>query len=407
MEIIKYIKGLADKTPTNIRSNLYMKGILSTYHLDGRMIVYMSKNQRFNRTPEYKNPMYKECNGMVIDVIKSKILVTPPESFRSSVDKDVVNANLHMELYDIYRVEDGTMINLYYWEPLKSWRISTNRSLDITDIKWGKSSYSEILTELFEMKNRNIDDFYKSLDTDRCYTLGFKHASMHPFQEGTGDSINRLWFIQSVKNGNVSYEFTNEFQIQSQTKFEFPEGVAKTTEYLFGGLNTSLENFTSCGNILYGYILRSRNNTETGSHSSILLESSLLQNIRKLYYHSIFNEVSKKLNYDRELYTVICAYLDINTHSTFIALFPQYCQQYNKLDTITSNLVKSVIIYTNKPNELNTTDYIHDCVKFIYESINARYKLVPYDRRNIQLISTFLLSNTFIHMYYSLASTSR
>ena len=406
METLKFIEELEDQSLANIRSSLYKKGILGSYDKsDGRMVLYSSKNKRFNTVSKGGNQVLSdECNGLIVDTKNLKILATPPEAFRSNVNAPVLDKNLCMDLYDLYRVDDGTLINLYYWKPLDSWRISTARSYDITDIKWGTLSYKEIVKNLLSVNNTDEGKFYEYLDKDTSYTFGFKHSSMHPFQEGCGNPINKLWFIQSVKNHKVSYEFENEFQIPSQTKFEFPEGVSKTSKYLFGTLNHSLDKFINNidDSVLYGYILRTKNKSKTGDHSSILLESSLLQKIRQLYYHSDFSNFANKMKYNREIYTITFAYLNINSHTTFIKLFPQYRPQYDKLDAITAELVKKVMEYANKPTV--STLPMDNTIRFIYESISKKCRIVPRDRRNIKLISTFLLGSQFTDLYYSLLS---
>jgi hypothetical protein len=405
METLKFIESLKDQSPDNIRTTFYKKGILSSYHPeDGRMVFYLSKNQRFNEEPKTTNlDLWRECNGLVIDTKNLNILTTPPESVRSNVDATTVNTNMSKDLYDIYLVDDGTLISMYYWKPLKSWRISTARSYDNTDSKWGSSTYSEIFRNLLAINNTTEQKFYDSLDKQSSYTFGFKHSSMHPFQEGSWSYINKLWFIQSAKNGVISNEFANDvLKIPNQTKYEFPEGVQQTTKYLFSKLNHSLDEFVNARTVLYGFILRTKNNKETGDHSNILLESSLLQKIRQLYYHSRFNEVAKEMKYDRDLYIVTYSYLNINSHSIFINLFPQYIPLYKKLDSITATLVNQVMTYANNPLSYNVKSPMYKTVRFIYESISNQCQIIPKDRRNVKLISSFLLSCNFTDLYYSL-----
>ena len=75
MEIQKFINDLADKTPGNIRSQIYKRGILSSYEpKDGRMVFYASKNQRFSEADSLK----LECNGLVYDNKNNRPLVIPP-----------------------------------------------------------------------------------------------------------------------------------------------------------------------------------------------------------------------------------------------------------------------------------------------------------------------------------------
>lgn len=406
METFKFIDGLKDRSPNNIRSILYQKGILSSYHPeDGRMVFYSSKNQRFSELSNSENlTLWSECNGLVFDTKNNNVLATPSESFRSAIDLTTINNNLSKNLYDLFLVEDGTVVNLYYWEPLKSWRMSTARSYDITDTKWGALTYREIIGELLAINNTTEDQFYDSLDKNTSYTFGFKHACMHPFRAGLSSSINKLWFIQSVSDNIVSYDFANTHQIPSQIKYEFPKDVPQTAQYLLNKLNCGLDNFLKSGDVLYGYILRTKNKSETGSHGNILLESSLLQKIRQLYYHSNLNNISKTMNYNRDLYTIVFSYLSINTHTMFIKLFPQYNPVYNKLDAITSKLVNQVITYANKGPNPTRIEPETGVVKFIFESINNQYRITPNDRRNVKLISSFLLSVNYIDIYYTLAS---
>ena len=428
METIKFIDALENKTPESIRSTMYKKYILTNHNQeDNRMVLYSSKNTRFSNTldKDENHNIWSECNGLILDTKNIKPLVIPPESFRTNIHVDVVDKYLANDLYKLYLVEDGTVINLYFWQPLNSWRISTTRCYDVTDVKWGNLTYNEILCDLLlRIYNTEYTDFHNMLDKDTSYTFGFKHESMHPFRENKSSNINKLWFIQScTNNGQVSDEFENKCNIPNQTKFEFPEGILKNTKYLFNKIHHSFNDFISNGNILYGYILRSKKPSETGTHSNILLESSLLQKIRTLYYHSSFNENSKERKYNRDLYTIIHSYLDVNNRSIFIILFPQYINQYDKLGIITTILIKNINNMINSPNimpeiiseyittnnktrsnfNLNT-DILKKSVIFIYNSMTSVYKLNSKDRRNSMVISTYILNNNFIDLYYSLFS---
>ena len=193
METLKFIETLENKTLSSIRSGLYKKGILSNYNADGRIVLYLSKTQRFNKNSRCDQLLFNECNGLIIDANNLKILALPPQSFRSNVDTEKITKYLNKDLYDVFLIEDGTTINLYYWSPSNSWRISTARSYDCNNTKWGDITYSEIISELLLINNITTDEFYNSLDKNTSYTFGFKHASMHPFREGAFDPINKLW----------------------------------------------------------------------------------------------------------------------------------------------------------------------------------------------------------------------
>ena len=399
MKTLEFIKSLDDRSSSNIRSLIYKKSIMSSYSDDGRMIFYNSKNTLFNN-PSELNDLWAETNGLVVDVLNLKILATPPLTFRSNIDVQLVNTYLSNNMYDILLIEDGTVFNLYYWEPLNSWRISTSRGYDMGDCKYSHITYKDIIKELIELNNIEEQEFYDSLNKNSSYTFGFKHSSMHAFWEGNEAPINYMWFIQSVdENGVVSYDF-DKFGIKTQKKYN----QVNSTKLLFNEIKNSLDNFINEKQVLYGFILRSRDPKVTGLHSNIMLESSLLQKIRQLYYHSNINEIAQKKNYNRELYIIVNSYLNHNLNEVFIELFPQYKNKYEELDRITDNLIKSinVLVNTTTNNTLISDDNLTKIAKTIYNSINSVCELTPRNRQNSRIIATYLLNTKFVDVYYSL-----
>ena len=337
MNTIKFIEDLNETDKSKIRSTIYKSGILSTYNEeDNRMIFYTSKNKKFLNFPnDIAKNIWLECNGLVLDMKSMKPLVIPQKTFIKSIDTNEVNLNLSKDLYDISLIEDGTTISLYYSDDLDSWRISTQKGYDMTDKMWGSQTYKSIIDDILIVYNIEKSDFFDSLDKYKCYTFGFKHPSMHPFREGKPDPIIKIWFIQStelISPYNVSTEFDNP-KITKQTVYNFP--TEKNTKVLFNQLRMSFTNFLSSGNINYGFILRSKDESQTGINSNIILKSSLMNRIRQLYYNVPIDKLDKD-KYDIEKYIVISSYLDTNTHIMFITLFPQYESLYKKLNDIKS-----------------------------------------------------------------------
>jgi hypothetical protein len=439
MQIQKFINNLTDKNPANIRSQIYKRGILSSYDPDdGRMVFYSSKNQRFSEADNLK----LECNGLVFDTQNNKPLVIPPILYRSNIDNNEVNHYLKNNLYDILKVEDGTVINLYWWDGRKDfeshslqfdqlsigWRISTARSYDITDKAWGSITYKKVIKSILGV---NEDKFYNSLDKSYCYTFGIKTGDSHPFWEGTNKPINKIWFIQSVckdfvpktvlslqttdlenqienlkikeEENIVNFDFPNDLGIPNQTVSEIN---TQNIKDLFYDLNNGLDNFIHKGIINYGYIFRSKNPSKTGGHSNILLESSLLQKIRQLYYHSNLNEIAQEMKYDRNVYILIHAYLDINKHGLFTKLFPQYLQSFTSLDEITINLVKNIIAYSNIKKLSIPTNKMSMYTKIIYESFTSQHSIKVNEKNFVKLITSYLLTHQWINIYYTLFTIS-
>ena len=232
LSLMDFIKNMESKLPQDIRQTAFKSRIQSSYcQEDGRMVFYTSKNARFDS--EDKTSLWSECNGYVVDTVNMKPLVVPILSFKSNVNKDTLDRYMGQGLYDIYKVEDGTVINLYWWEYAGKWCISTTRGYDVSDVKWGAKTYTQILGELVKFYGTTLPVFHDSLDKGHCYTFGFKHIDMHPFKEGKMEYINKLWFIQSVEleTSKVCEDFQGLFGIPNQTKYVVPEKISTHHTY--------------------------------------------------------------------------------------------------------------------------------------------------------------------------------
>jgi hypothetical protein len=397
MELQTFIATLSDKSCPSIRSQLFKRGIMCSYDMPtGRMVFYTSKNQRFSDA----DPLKLECNGLVFDSINMKPLVIPQLTYRANVDTNIVNVNLSNNLYDIVVIEDGTVINLYWWAPTNSWCISTARSFDLTDKNWGSLTYKEVVQKLL---GDNTQKFYESLDKSHSYTFGIKTEDMHPFREGKDVPINKMWFIQSanLETLEINFNFPNEINIPGQIITDIN---LNDITVLYNELNQGLDDFIygQTSHPLYGYMLRSRDPSKTGSHSNIVLESSLLQRIRQLYYHSSLSMYAQEMKYDRDTYIIIYSYLDTNRHILFRKLFPHFITIFDVLDTITSNIVKNIIIYTKTNKIQSTDDKISMYVRLIYETLNSQYQIKANDRNLAKTITTFVLNQQWGDMYYKL-----
>jgi hypothetical protein len=401
MHLQKFISELKNQEPTSVRSSIYKRGILASYDPDdGRMVFYTSKNQRFSDSDSLK----LECNGLIFDTQNMRPLVIPPLTYRSNIDTDVVNGHLSNNLYDVIYVNDGTVINLYWW--CNSWHISTARSYDITDKKWGVLTYKEVVSNIL---GDSEEKFYNALDTTKSYTFGVKHADLHPFKENQIDPINTIWFIQSVSTDTLKVEYNCdklvEFGIYTQT---YVQSRVSNVRHLFTDLNQAIDDFIYNRypeyKPLYGFILRSKDPSKTGSHSNILLESTLLQKIRQLYYHSSLNIAAQEMLYDRNTYILIYSYLDTNRHILFKKLFPQFIEQFLKLDVITATIVKNIIEYgKNKKDRTNgCDDKTQLYIKTIYEAFNNQFTFKQNVKQLPQLLTTYLLTDKWLDVYYNL-----
>lgn len=242
-----------------MRAHMFQNGIHISYDLnaDGtveRMQANVPRGKLFEHNTVKSTKLaaiYAECNGLILDCSNYTPLVIPIPNFYMNVPRAVPNIMLSKNEYDIYRVNDGTVINLYYWIPpmktiklvesvatptneavancvssiidnvekdmkkmpemsplvlpqsavdcMMGWRISSTKGIDVTDTIWKSKTYRQILCDVF--KRNGIDEmaFYDSLDPAYCYSFIFKHPEFQPFREGKSEEIYRLVYVQCVK----------------------------------------------------------------------------------------------------------------------------------------------------------------------------------------------------------------
>jgi hypothetical protein len=432
MDIIKFIKNSGETDLSKIRSLIYKKGILSSYNTDGRMIFHTAVNNRFNQSNDWLN---LTCNGLVVDVNNLKVLAIPQLNCISHIEMSTVNTYMYHDLYDIYKINEGTIINIYWWN--NAWVISTSKGYDLTDKTpmSGSKTYKEMLAEILK---RNYDEkeliidralyeksymikdpldtnetilkdlhfveptpedlFYNLLDNENSYTFGFKHPSMHPFRECKSDDIYNMWFVQSVnlKTCVVNNEFKNNLNIGRQTRLTHK---VKNIKELYTKLNRAYDDFDFdyINKINYGYIFKSRNFTHTREYSVILLESSLMKNLRMFCYNKNIIKNVQESNYDQYLYMIVHSYLKNTNHKKFKRMFPQYLETYKKLKKITQEIINDV-------KEIKMSPELSCEVECTYKnSINIYSTLVgKCDSFDRTIIKSFIRNIMWVDIYYEI-----
>jgi len=414
LNIIELVKSAPEESFDVIRNHVFKNDIMSSFMPDGRMIFHTSKNTRFNKIHKEKlqevskhnkdDELWLECNGLILDCSdfnNIKPLVIPQCSFISHYDKNIMTKNIYDGLYDIYKIEDGTIINLYYYEKMDSWRISTTRGIDMNNCKFNNISYIEILEEILNKKNIELDQFFESLNKERCYTFNIKHHSIHKFNNINGLN-NNMWFIQSVDISTL--ETYKELDIDYISEIKKQSLIENTDNIINKNNEKSVNDYLYKKTINLGYILKSKDPTITQTHSNILIESGLMSKIRQLLYNSKFIKIAKEFDIDKEIITVISAYLNINNRLIFIKLFPEYKSMYNILDNITSEQVNKVLKYYSKIYRLSNDNTLYDEITvYLYNTINKLYNFSMVNPMYInQLITNYLINDNNITIYVNL-----
>lgn len=350
-EIIKYIQGIT--YPHFI--GLSYEHLSCLEQFTAFRIILSTKRNKAN----FNTPLVRECNGAIIMIeqnagqyLKCRIITRPVYDCNPNVyNPSLINNSIRNGLYDIYRIDDGTTINISYVQKSPSqkgtWTYSTKNALDLNNMEWRDRLYNEILDEVF----KNYPGFsLDKLNPLRTYTIGFRHIAYHPF--GT-TSDARAWFIQSsdILTGEI---FTSEpigIPTQERARINvqgglFWQSMQENAECALDEYVYSVQN----GNPIrpfFGYILRSKDRERTKGYSDILIESSLMNEIRKAIYQAPYipnkNTLAEfKQNFKQTLFVQIESYLDAKKRALYEILFPTWIKLYEQFDHIVKLGVKQV-----------------------------------------------------------------
>ena len=356
-------KATADKFD-KARGELFRLGIKASY--DGTRMIFSNKHH----ANKFSNVLSREANGLVLDMKTWQPLVYPIPTMIHIVNKAIVNKHLATGKYRIFHAEDGTRVNLYYWQ--NKWIISTNKNFEMNNVKWnGTKTYQELLTECLdkvykpltnqedkqakqdnkqdseqnpeETKVTSWDSFIPTLDTNCCYTFGFKHPIIHPFYGGDQPKYD-MWFIRSVKLDNLAVSETFD-SLRKQKLLEEPINDIST---LFKRAKSAMDNWMVKREVNYGYILQS--DSDLAEYSNIFVESTLMKTIRKLQYENTLINTCHENKYNKEHFLALNAYMDPEISAMYIVLFSQYKPIYDKLD-ILFNQITSLLVTECKTDQ--------------------------------------------------------
>jgi hypothetical protein len=333
-----------------------------------------------------------DCNGIVLEMSTWKPLAIPPKQFITSIDIDATNVLLAQGALDLFEIEDGTTITLYHYPAAgdNPWRIATNNGIDVGNVRWNTKTYRDVLHETLQYCAIDPDAFYAGLDPSTAYTLGFKHPDFHPFVKNDAERF-KIWAIQSVKL--ETWDCSHEAFGGLKTQVALPP--ITNVRILFRKLTNAYRDFLDRGHVDFGYILRPR----TGQQA-MLLESSLLRNIRHMHYARSIAREATTMKYERVKYLVLRSYLS-QTNRDFIVLFPCYSAEYDELDGIVRTLAEAVLPGT-KPAALSAkfTPAIERISADMRKMVSAKTVL------SSAMIVSFIKSNAYLDLLYKLWTTS-
>lgn len=350
-------------------------------------------------------PLVKQCSGVIVLIDlqkqKCKILAKPPEEFLfiNKFRRRNIAYNIDKQKYNIYQIEDGTTITLYFDPITEKWCISTKNGYDVSSLEWRGYNYQDALNEVLE----EYPDFsFNNLDKKYSYTIGFKHPSMHPFMPD-----KKAWFISTNSNDDL------QIGIPKQEKVNIK------SDELFQNLDRALKEYLKNGKINYGYILRpNKSDIESNKNwqKTLLAESSLMSNIRELIYQLPFTrnptEFNRQKQYFKDMkYVILLCYLDATKRDLFWKLFNQYHDKFKKLNVMINRVVSYIIKLRDNPTEIQSESFefklatrLNQFVGIIYDK--GRQGNISSSKKNTQelksTIKDIITKPMYAPIYYDI-----
>lgn len=303
----------------------------------------------------------------------------------------------------IIKANDGTTVTLYYFG--SKWVISTHRGFEVNSYRCiEQKTYQDLVDDVLAA----YPDFsYDKLDTNKCYTFGFNHSDFHPFMENRENlKISkelkekhskpdvRAWFIQSVdlvkfNSSDPSYvSYDENIGLPAQESIKFIN-----LKQLFQSANNAYTEYIKNGSINYGYLIRI-------GIKHFLVESTLLRNIRHIFYSNKFNNINEEFN--KRKYIIINSFLDSEKHTVFRKLFPQYASQFDimeqKMDDIVNAILK-INKYSVEDKKVEPKDIVSVVAKELYGQIT---KTITLHNRKEEEVTTLLYEYIYNTKYTNL-----
>lgn len=350
------------------KDDQYMLSIGAATHGSARQLP----EPQSSKTDEYRlvlginshkrlmSKLQNECNGVVISSL-GRVLAYPPPAFTECLSKDV-NKKMAENFYDVYRVDDSTIVTLYYWDT--KWAIASSKGYDVSTLRWiGKRTYAEVIYDLavrlypgfVEATGISLESgrlsFKNVLEVGKSYTIGFRHHDFHPLKADAENlkvlAIADLETLQFVNDARLPFIGFQERILES---FASLDAIKAANHDALASAVTAVDSYFETGaiaNFNYGYILRAKDRSE-----SVLIASNLLATMRKIYAAPP-RELSSELRPENRFeYSVARAYLTMTDKYDFISLFKDWKPRFDAYDELIENICSTIgqVIMDTKKN---------------------------------------------------------
>lgn len=329
-----------------LRTKLFEIGICWTDDAQGKFAADKSfrvvLHTRYGKL-DFKNPMIKECNGLVIEYNNGwNLLAMPQYGFcTTKISMKKLNDIYSSGGYDVYEVLDATILTLYYYKA--KWCMSSTKGYDIgsTEMLEG-TTFMDALQDLMDTKYRSFK--LADLDKNCSYTIALRYSKYHIFDETkhlanrtknvpkAGVDMNSYIMVMSVANTTTMQCMNKHVAgLPQQNPLIIKEGNAHALTsyarlaYAKYAKAHRLQNFKY--KPLYGYILRAKVRSVPDEYSTIYIESELYRAIKVGLYKD--NQAIRSMDYNR---LVVQMSMNHERYEQFHIMFQQFEPRFNALN---------------------------------------------------------------------------
>ena len=312
MKVLHIIENAVSAAPSGselryVVNALFNAGVRCNYDPQGsddsRLLLYSSRN-----SPNWE--VARECNGLILDYGTWQPVCIPTELMQIQYSREAVGRGLATGQYTAYAAEDGTLVNLYHYRG--RWCVGTSHGIDMGHTRWHGLTYWDALHQAGLTPDR-----LSRLDTTSCYTFGFTHPQMHPL-----NTVAKLWYISHYGGGQRSWGPSPLAGVPAQREVE----VKSLPDLDFAVDNTAP----------FGIVLR-------GSGGSVLVESGVMADIRRLLYDRAITGEAMSAGLDRLQYAVTVAALSAPRAARFSSLFPVFNEQLQRVQKHIDETVRALL----------------------------------------------------------------
>ena len=258
--------------------------------------IILSKSRKIDNS----SPIHQECNGLILEHDLStneyKIVCLPIKSSNVTNYNHVsINIKKKMCNYNVFKIYDGTIINLYYYN--NKWCFSSHKGFDVTNKIFYIYTYKHIFDMIVEEKYPTFS--YDMLDKNKSYTFCLKYEKYHIFN--SFDDNNSIIYLQSC---NIKELNENNKLVLERDELPFPieeqEYRIQNIEQIIDLCKTEYSMYNKSKNSYYrnyeytptfGFLLKKKK----GDGENIIIHTSLYVNIKNTIYNNAFkiNETTK------------------------------------------------------------------------------------------------------------------